>query len=186
MNSERDRPRTISRLWVRTASVHTHARIKRGLEPWGELIDARRSHHERVGAVAPDIPNPVAGVGARQGAERHCPRQEPSIRGCFAGPDKSVYLIGKGEGAAVSAERLDVAGVRGSFGEIGQDRSGRRQPAFTQHGFIFPQPSDKTGERMSLSPASPSWKVTSAACSPSSHPYYPDRTLKNPCGGRQL
>ena len=54
----------------------------------------------------------------------------------FAGPDKSVYLIGKGEAPAVSAERLDVAGARGSFGEIGQDRGGGRQPLFTKHGLF--------------------------------------------------
>ena len=53
-----------------------------------------------------------------------------------AGPNKLVHLIEAGEAPPRRwwgfAERLDVAGVRGEFGEIGQDRSG---PAlFTWHG----------------------------------------------------
>ena len=83
---------------------------------------------------------PVAGVASRQAAQRHRSPQEASVRGCFAGSNKPVYLIGKGEGAAVSAERLDVAGVRGSFGEIGQERGGGRQPLFTRHGLFFHAP----------------------------------------------
>ena len=38
MNSESDRPSTISRLPVRTASVQTQAKIKRGLVPKGSLL----------------------------------------------------------------------------------------------------------------------------------------------------
>ena len=52
----------------------------------------------------------VAGVGAWQGAERHHPRHETAIRGRFAGPDKSVYLIGHGEGAPPPA-RSDQRGL---------------------------------------------------------------------------
>ena len=74
----------------------------------------------------------VAGVASRQGTQCHRSRHEAEIGVRFAGRDKPVYLIGKGEAPPVSAERLDVAGVRGSFGEIGQDRSG---PAlFALHG----------------------------------------------------
>ena len=40
MNSESDFPRTSSRLWVRTASVHTQASKRRGRLPKGSLLSA--------------------------------------------------------------------------------------------------------------------------------------------------
>ena len=78
----------------------------------------------------------------------------------FAGPDKSVYLIGKGETPlrrSITAERFDGAG------QIGQGfGNGNQLAALTPHGFILPCTSDKAGtpppsipEKSSLEPAPP-------------------------------
>ena len=38
MKSASERPRMSSRLWVRTASVQTHAKSNRGRLPYGSLV----------------------------------------------------------------------------------------------------------------------------------------------------
>ena len=90
-------------------------------------------HDERERPVDALILRPVAGVGARQGAERHCARHETEIGVRFAGADKLVHLSGKGEASLCRlgwgfAERLDRAG------QIGDDFSNRNQlAALTLH-----------------------------------------------------
>ena len=124
MNSESERPRTSSRLWVRTASVETQATTN-GEVAKGELVSAAGDHVEREGAVLSLVLKAVAGVGAGQGAQRHHSRHETEIRVRFAGPDQLVYLIGEGEAPPRRwwgfAERLDRAW------QIGDDFS-KREP----------------------------------------------------------
>ena len=97
MNSESDAPRTSMRDWVRTASVEIQARIRRGQVAEGEFVATASGHIERIRAVGALIPNPVAGVGAGQAAQRHHPRHETEIGVRFAGRNKQVHLIGLGE-----------------------------------------------------------------------------------------
>ena len=137
MNSASERPRTSSRLWVRTASVETQANNKRGEVAKGELVSAAGDHVKREGAVLSLVLKAVAGVGAGQGAQRHRPRHEASFGVRFAGRDKLVHLIGEGEASPRRwwgfAERLDRAG------QIGDDCSnGNQLAALTLHGFYSP------------------------------------------------
>ena len=91
----------------------------------GQFLVRPRDHHEFVGAVDAPVLNPVAGVGAGQGAERHHPCHEAPIRVRFAGPDKLVHLIGLGEVVPRRwwgfAERLDGAA------QIGEGITDRNQ-----------------------------------------------------------
>ena len=98
MNSESEFPRTSTRLWVRTASVHTQASNRRGRLPKGSLLSgSRRIIPSVYGPLTRLVLKPVAGVGAGQGAQRHHPRHEAQIGVRFAGLDKLVHLIGLGE-----------------------------------------------------------------------------------------
>ena len=85
MKSAREAPRISTRLWVFTASEHTQARIRRGKFAVGELVVDPGGHGKREGTVATNVLFPVAGVGARQGAERHRSPHEAAIRVRFAG-----------------------------------------------------------------------------------------------------
>ena len=87
MNSASDFPRTSSRDWVRTASVETQASKSRGRLPKGSssiAIVATGNHDELVGSVDALVLKPVAGVAARQAAQRHQPRHEAQVGVRFA------------------------------------------------------------------------------------------------------
>ena len=109
----------------------------------GELMESCRTHHQGVRAVATDIPMLVAGVGARQGAERHHSRHEPQIGVRFAGRDKLVYLIGNGEASPRRwwgfADRLDRSV------QIGQGfTDGDQAVLLTLHALYSPMPVRQT------------------------------------------
>ena len=104
MNSESERPRTSSRLWVCTASVETQASKSRGKFPKGSFTAASCRHVERVGAVDAFVPNSVAGVGAGQGTQRHHPSHEAEISVRFAGPDQLVHLVVDSTGLKIFGE----------------------------------------------------------------------------------
>ncbi len=81
---------------------------------------------------------PVAGVGARQGAQRHHSRHETESGVCFAGRDKLVYLIESGE--VVERLRRGVADRLHRTAQAADDFTyGNQIAAFTLHGFTFPQ-----------------------------------------------
>ena len=61
------------------------------------LAASTGDHVERRGSVDPLVLFAVAGVGAGQRAERHRPPHEAPVGVRFAGADKLVHLIGKGE-----------------------------------------------------------------------------------------
>ena len=85
MNSASDFPRTSSRDWVRTASVETQASKSRGQVAEGELaVVATGNHDKLVGSVDALVLKPVAGVAARQAAQRHQPRHEAQVGVRFA------------------------------------------------------------------------------------------------------
>ena len=137
MNLESERPRTSSRHWVRTASVQDPREDQAGQVAEGELAASRSSHVERVRAVDALVLKPVAGVGARQRAQRHHPRHEAPVGVRFAGRDKLVHLIGLSEvvhrlGRGV-ADRLQRAI------QIGQGfTDGNQLAALTLHGLYSP------------------------------------------------
>ena len=99
----------------------------------GELVAATGDHVEREGTVDALVLVPVAGVGPGQGAERHRAAHETQIGVRFAGRDKLVHLIGKGESPlrrlGCFAERLPRPV------QIGQGVSDGKQPLFVLHGF---------------------------------------------------
>ena len=89
MNSESERPRTSSRLLVRTASVQTQASNKRREVPEGQLVAATGDHVEREGAVDALVLKPVAGVAAGQRTQSHRSRHEAEIGVRFAGRNQA-------------------------------------------------------------------------------------------------
>ena len=106
-------------------SVEIHARIRRGVGTVGELVFTRPTQDQLVRAVDALVLMTVAGVASRQGTQRHRSRHEAEIGGRFAGRDKPVYLIGKGEDPPVSVERLDVAGIADRSGRSGRIEAAR-------------------------------------------------------------
>ena len=89
----------------------------------GKFVVDSSSHPQFVGAVAVNIPKPVAGVGARQRAQRHQSRHEAHVRVRFAGPDELVHLVSLGEVMVRRATRDDqraaLEWLRGKFAERG-------------------------------------------------------------------
>ena len=69
-----------------------------------------RVHDQGVESVAPDILAPVAGVGARQGAERHHPRHEAEIGVRFTGRELDKLAQNPGR------RDIDVTPLRGRPG----------------------------------------------------------------------
>ena len=68
MNSESEGPRINTRLWVRTASVHTQASRQAGYVSEWQAVISSSDHDELVRAVDALVLMPVAGVGAGQAA----------------------------------------------------------------------------------------------------------------------
>ena len=62
MDSISDFPRTNSRLWVRTASMHTQASNRRGRLPKGSFVIPGDRRDELVGATDALVLAPVAGL----------------------------------------------------------------------------------------------------------------------------
>ena len=97
MNSESEDPKTSSRLWVRTASVHTQANNRRGRLPNGSLCLPVAVMIQRVGAVDALELKPVAGVAAGQGTQRQQSCHKAHVGVGFAGLYEPVHLIEAGE-----------------------------------------------------------------------------------------
>ena len=66
---------------------------------------------ERVRTVDAPVLFPVAGVAARQRAQRHQPRHEAQIWVRFAGPNKLVHLVSLGEGPLRLGRRVEVIAI---------------------------------------------------------------------------
>ena len=145
MKSDSESPRTNTRLWVRTGFGRDprHQQARKVTE--GQLVVSGRCHDERVGAVDALVLKPVSGVGARQAAQRHHPRHEPAIWGRFAGPDKSVYLVGQGERSAAPGAKRRGSPATACPGRREPSPIGNKLAALTLHGFILPCSPDKTG-----------------------------------------
>ena len=110
MNAESESSSTSTGFCVRTASVVTQARSKRGRVTVGQLHRARATHDECVRTVAANVLRPVAGVGARQAAQREQPRDVAELRIGFAHADELRHLI----------ETSEVTPRPGSDGAAGQ------------------------------------------------------------------
>ena len=97
------------------------------------MIETDRAAHPRT---PPSKPPPVAGVGARQGAQRHQPRHETRIAIRFTGPGQRVHRI---EAGAV-VPRLGCA-LEGFLHWPARDREnfthGNPAVSFTRYGFFF-------------------------------------------------
>ena len=89
-----------SRRCVRTASVQTHARSRRGEVAVGQFVVNPGGHGERERPIAPDILKLIAEVGARQRTEREHPRHEAQVGVRFTGRDELRHLVELGEVAA--------------------------------------------------------------------------------------
>ena len=111
MNAESESSSTSTGLCVRTASVVTQARSKRGRGTVGQLRRACATHNECVRTVAANVLQAIiAGVGARQAAQREQPRNVAELRIGFAHADELRHLI----------ETSEVTPRRGSVGAAGQ------------------------------------------------------------------
>ena len=98
MNSYNDRPSTSSRCCVRTASVQTHAKSRRGRFPNGSRAGSPPACMINLyGAVSPDVLHPLFRVRARQTTQREQPRHKPKFGFAFAGLDELIHLAQRGE-----------------------------------------------------------------------------------------
>ena len=89
MNPDSERTQdTSSRLWVRTASVQTQASNRRGKVTEGEFVLRRQQSLPTFvrSVLTRLVLKPVAGVGARQAAQRHQPCHEAQSRGLLRWP----------------------------------------------------------------------------------------------------
>ena len=96
-------------------------------------------HDELVGAVAPDIPIPVAGVGARQRAQRHQPRHETPVGVRFAGLDKLIHLVAWVKWCRTWGEASRIA-CTGPSRSLKTSPIGTKPSRLLFMGFIFPCP----------------------------------------------
>ena len=158
MNSASERPRTSSRLWVRTTSVEAQASKSRGELPKGNLL--------LPPAVMTKVYGPFCRIcrirlpGLVRGNEHNIIiRAMKTYLGFrFAGRDKLVHLIGLGEvvarlGRSVADRLHGAVQIREGFPD------GNQAVSFTLHGFILPCPSDKTG-----TPCHPAHYGSSCSC----------------------
>ena len=159
MNPESEEPRTSSRLWVRTASVHTQASSSRGRFPKGSFVLPLVNMIRRIRTIDALVLKPIAGVGARQAAQRHQPRHESHVGFRFASLDKLVRLIeacevmqrlgqgggGPGQGGLIRSEMTSPTGInsprlrfmtRGSESAGGR-LSGKESRLDVPHGYGF-------------------------------------------------
>ena len=96
-------------------------------------------HPQRIWPVATDILKPVAGVGARQAAQRHQPRHEAYVGIVFAGLNQLVHLVEAGEVVSRLGGGLLERLLRTALaGEHVPDRKPLALASLPLHGFPFP------------------------------------------------
>ena len=97
MNPESDGPRTSARLWVRTASVQTQANKRRERLPKGSPVWPTAVMIRVVGTIDTLVLKLASRVGAGQGTQRHQPRHETRVGGCFTGSNQLLHPVEAGE-----------------------------------------------------------------------------------------